>query len=141
MGRLCAFGAAPDTVTDRVPKTLWQVHSPIHCSSPLFDSLGNKIAVLPSDDKNQITLDSSERLIGLFCCFYISCDNFLAVNFLCCTTFWEHSWNKGKRESSAMIEVIFYREREVQEDTCFHFLCHSQKIFIYILLEKVLNSF
>lgn len=144
LGRLYAFGAASATVTDRVPKTLWQVHSPIHSSSQTFDSLGNKTAVLPSDDKNQITSEGTERLIGLF--FFLQ---FLAIISYLYVFFISHSvsiWGK-----KAMIEAISCRERKVQEGpfmfsldfhasfpSVTHFLKH---MFIYILLENILTFF
>ena len=104
------FRAASATVTDRAPKTLWQVHSPIHSRSQTFDSLGNKIAVLPSDDKNQITSDGAERLIVLLPRPH---DNFLPVHFLCCIALCERPQSEGGQDSSAMMVVIFYGEKVV----------------------------
>lgn len=126
LGRLYAFGAASATVTDRVPKTLWQVHSPIHSSSQTFDSLGNKTAVLPSDDKNQITSEGTERLIGLFFFFTVPCDNFLPIRFLY-ITFCEYLRKKGDDRS------YFLRGKESSGGTLYVFswfsrllsLCHS----------------
>lgn len=105
-GWLCAFGAASVTVTDRVPKSLWQVHSSIHSSSQTFDSLGNKIAVLPFDDKNQFTSHGTIRLLGLFT---VSCDTY-CIHVLCCITLCDYR-NKSRQEN--MMTDVIGRYRKV----------------------------
>ena len=122
-----ALWAAAATVIDSRPNTLWQVHSAIHSSfSACQQAPRNQIAVLPSDDKNGITWNGTQKKKMGWLCFV----QFLTIVFFPCVFLFSILGIKVTREGGTMPEVVFYKDTFVFPPTTFI------KIKMYRLWEK-----